>query len=319
MTDQTLVGEEEIHLEGAVDAGPSPTLSPDHHESISGYAESGYAESLAAYMHTVSAKPLLTATEEKRLARRVRSGCPRAKNKLIERNLRLVIHNVKRYRGLGLDFEELLQEGILGLIRAVEKFDPDQGYKLSTYATWWINQKASRAVFDKGRNIRIPVHYQEQLRKLREAERALGGANGREASTREIAGELNVGAEKVEEMVHTRRSIASLDAPAGEDGSSGEGQRSALGELLADDELAAEMAEGVVANLESADLRHAVQKISEPGRSVLIGRYGLDGEHYRSLQELADWLGFSREVVRQYQKRAEKNLRQKLSPGTKRR
>ena len=158
-----------------------------------------HAESLAALLSTISRRPLLSPAAELRLTRRVAGGCPKAKNELIERNLRLVVHNVKRYRGLGLDFEELLQEGVLGLIRAAEKFDPEAGYKFSTYATWWIRQKASRAVFDKGRTVRIPVHYQEQLRKLREAERELTARFDKGLEHQAGAGqELKIGLGKME-------------------------------------------------------------------------------------------------------------------------
>lgn len=155
----------------------SPTSAARRSKSVS-----GYAYSLDSYMHTVSKKPLLPASEEKRLARKMQAGCQQSKNKLIEHNLRLVIHNAKKFRGQGLDFEELIQEGTLGLIRAraVEKFDPEAGYKLSTYATWWIRQKTGRALMDKGRPIRIPVHYHEQLRKLSQAENRLGSEVGRE-------------------------------------------------------------------------------------------------------------------------------------------
>lgn len=272
-----------------------------------------HAESLAALLSTISRRPLLSPAAELRLTRRVAGGCPKAKNELIERNLRLVVHNVKRYRGLGLDFEELLQEGVLGLIRAAEKFDPEAGYKFSTYATWWIRQKASRAVFDKGRTVRIPVHYQEQLRKLREAERELTAVLGREPTTKEIAGVLEVSSEKVKEMVGRRRSITSLDAAVNPDGSSDRGESSSLAEFVADEDSSAELADEVEATLDHAVVREAVGEMSEPRRSVLILRYGLDGKGSRTLEQVGQWLGVNREAARQHQQRAEKQLKLALT------
>lgn len=314
MSDQALTVDEELRVEEDVDGALSPISQPDYDLSCS-----GHAENLAAYMHTISRKPLLTTLEEKRLARRVQSGCTHAKNKLIEHNMRLVIYNAKRFRGSGLEFEELIQEGTLGLIRAIEKFDPDQGYKLSTYATWWIRQKAGRAILDKGRSIRIPVHYQEQLRKLAQAENRLAKELCRKPSLQELATELSQPVQKVEQMLDTRRTAASLDAPVGRDGGSEEGYNAALEDFIADEELAAEVDEGVVSDLDRAGLRRALDGLGEPLRSVLILRYGLDGKESRTLQQIGDWLGISREVVRRYQQRAEKSLKQELSPTKARR
>lgn len=304
----------ELEEVAAVDAGATDEAHrPEQsHEAAAALEGVHYAESLSALLSTISRRPLLSPAAERRLARRVADGCPKAKNELLERNLRLVVHNVKRYRGLGLDFEELLQEGVLGLIRAAEKFDPEAGYKFSTYASWWINQKAGRAVMDKGRSIRIPVHYQEQLRKLREAERELTATRGREPDTGEVAGQLEVSSAKVEEMARIRQSITSLDAPV-KDGGSGAGESSALADLLADEELSAELSENAETKIDHAVVRRAVQELSEPHRSVLILRYGLDGEDGRTLQQIGEWLGVSREVTRKYQQRAEKQLKTTLT------
>lgn len=306
MAEQIIYGEPDLQVEGGTLDGPSPT----DHPGVADY-EPHYTESLGAYMHTLAKKPLLSAAEERRLAYRAQSGSQYARDKLIEHNMRLVIHHAKRFRGRGLEFEELIQEGMLGLIRAIEKFDPDQGYKLSTYATWWINQKAGRAINDKGRTVRIPVHYHERLRKLSQAERRLAGELGREPTTTEIADELGTSAEKVRQMVETRLYIASLDAPVSGDAGS-DGGTSALADFLADEELGSEMVEGVAVAVDRANVRNSLAELPEPSRSVLILRYGLDGKECRTLQQIADWLGVSREVVRQYQKRAEKQLAHEL-------
>lgn len=282
------------------------TFSTDHEEHYP-----GHAESLAAYMHTVSQKPLLTAAEEKRLARRVQSGCPRARNKLIEHNMRLVIHNVKRFRGFGLDFEELLQEGTFGLIRAVEKFDPEMGYKFSTYATWWINQKAGRAIMDKGRSIRIPVHYQEQLRKLSRAENGLGADLGRQPTVGELATELELTEDKVAELLDRRRPIGSLDEPVSGSGpfSGSEQDVSDLISFIGDENQAEEAEEHLHYIERREKLWQCLFSLPERERYVLQRRYGLAGDGACTLEELAAELGTKREVIRQIQLRAQTRIK----------
>ena len=275
---------------------------------------SGYVQNLESYMRTVSRKPLLSASEEKRLARRAQTGCQHSTNKLIEHNLRLVIHNAKRFRGQGLDFEELIQEGTLGLIRAVEKFDPQAGYKLSTYATWWIRQKTGRALMDKGGPIRIPVHYHEQIRKLSQAENRVGAKMGREPTRKELGTELGLSPERVRELSQRRQSVGSLDAAASasEDGREADRDAPSLLSYLAGGEQDAEPAEAAAVNIEASALRESIASLHEEERFVVCRRYGLDGNEVWTLQEVATELGTHREAARKHQKRAERKLREQL-------
>ena len=272
----------------------------------------GYTESLSSYLNTVSRRPVLSFVEERRLGRRAGAGCPRAKEKLIEHNLRLVVHVSKRYRGLGVEFEELVQEGTLGLIRAAEKFEPELGYKFSTYATWWIRQSAGRAVFNKARSVRIPVHYQEQLRSLRDAELSLAMRLGREPSNQEIAGELAVGPDKVLEMKRVRRPVSSLDAPARDTGESSDSEAPGLLHTLPDHKDEAPESVAIFA-CDTELIRRRMATLSDTERFVLTRRYGLDDGSVWTLEEVADELEVKREKVRRYQKRAEEKLREELT------
>lgn len=279
------------------------------------YEASGHAESFAAYLKTISRKPLLSPTEERGLTRKVRGGCQRSKDELVERNLRLVVHTAKRYRGLGVDFEELVQEGTLGLIRAAEKFDPAKGYKFSTYATWWIRQAAGRAVADKGRAIRIPVHYHERLRYLREAERSLSDSLGRQPTTAELADEIAATPKEVATMQRVRQSIASLDAPAkgAEEGGVGDHEAGSLVSVLADSEQSEELTGVMLAQMSRQQARRAVQELPEKERFVIERRYGLDGGAGASYREIAEESGISYQYIGAVNRRALKRLRAALS------
>lgn len=274
-----------------------------------------HAESLEAYMHTISTKPLLSAAEEKRLARRVQAGCSRAKDELVQRNLRLVVYNARRFRGLGLEFEELIQEGTLGLIRAAEKFDPSKGYKFSTYATWWIRQKAGRAVMDKSRSVRIPVHYQESLRKLGQAENRLSATLGREPTTGELAEHLEVSARKARELLYHRRPVVSLDAPVtgSEDGGADDRDAPGVVSFVADEEQAGEAARMAEQSFEHGSLARSLAELPDGQRFIIERRYGLCGGPIWTLEALADELSIHREAVRKQQKRAELNLRGRMA------
>lgn len=278
------------------------------------YEEGGHAESFAAYLKTISRKPLLSPTEERRLTRKVRDGCPRAKDELVQRNLRLVVHAVKRYRGLGVDFEELVQEGTLGLIRAAEKFDPAKGYKFSTYATWWIRQAAGRAVGDKGRTVRLPAHYHEQLQTLRQAERRLSASLGREPTTEELAEERGLSVEKIEQMQRIRQSTASLDAPVSGSVSAEGDDSTALVSLLADEEASEEVSGSVMALGARSELRPALAKLSEYERWVIERRYGLDGRPAATtLREIGEEAGVVYQHIGTVNQRAHKRLRAALA------
>lgn len=278
------------------------------HALVSGDALSGYADSLQSYLNTIGKKPLLSPTAERRLARKVRDGCPKARAELVEKNLRLVVHAAKRYRNLGVDFEELVQEGTLGLIRAAEKFDPEKGYKFSTYATWWIRQAAGRAVADKGRAIRFPAHYHEQLEALRQAHGRLSAELGREPTNAELAEERGVTVEKVEEMRRTSQSIASLDAPAASSVER-EGESAGLVSLLADAEQSVEIPQQITALASWSGLQPALAKLSEKERWVIERRYGLDGRPPGTLQEIGKEAGVVYQQISEVNQRALKRLR----------
>lgn len=276
-----------------------------------GYEESGHVESLESYLATISKKPLLSPTEERRLARKVRDGCPQAKDELVERNLRLVVHAAKRYRGQGVDFEELVQEGTLGLIRAAEKFDPEKGYKFSTYAMWWIRQAAGKAVADKGRAVRIPAHYHEQLEALRKAERRMPASLGREPTNEELAAERGVSVEKVMEMQRLRQSVASLDAPASSSAER-DGGSAALGSLLADEEQGEEVPSQVMALGSRLEVQRELAKLSDKERWVIERRYGLDGRPAATLREIGEEIGAVYQNIGKINQRAHKRLRAAL-------
>lgn len=286
-------------------------MQEEIHHHPDGYEEDGHADSLAAYLNTISQKPLLSPTEERRLARKVRDGCPRAKDELVERNLRLVVYAVKRYRGLGVDFEELVQEGTLGLIRAAEKFDPSKGYKFSTYATWWIRQAAGRAVAYKGRTVRLPAHYHEQLQALRKAERRLSASLGREPTTAELAEERGVSVEKVAQMKRVSQSTASLDAPASSSAER-DGDSAALGSLLADEEQGEEVPSQIMALGSRLEVQRALAKLSDKERWVIERRYGLDGRPAATLREIGEEVGAVYQNIGKINHRAHERLRAAL-------
>lgn len=273
--------------------------------------EARHTESLEAFLSTIGSAPLLSPAAEKRLAEKVRAGCARSKDELVRRNLRLVVYAAKRYRGMGVDFEELLQEGTLGLIRAAEKFDPRKGYKFSTYATWWIRQKASRAVFDKARAVRLPVHLHEQLRSFRDGERKLTAEHGREPTNKELAERLEVSEQKVEQLRKDRQPVVSLDAPTsgGEEGRSDDRDAPGLEPFLADLAQGEEPLQSALKSREVALLRQSLSMLDEMERFVLGRRYGLDGEEPTTLKEIAEHLSVHREAVRKYQLKAERKLK----------
>jgi RNA polymerase primary sigma factor len=264
-------------------------------------------ELLPGYFARISKGKLLTHKEEVNLSRRVRSGDGRARRKLIEKNLRLVVSVAKRYRGMGLPFEDLIQEGNIGLMKAVERFDPDRGWRFSTYATWWIRQAVQRAVADKGRTVRVPAHMGEKLHKLARGRGELVSELGREPTDGELAERLGWTEEETRFAVWVLPDATSLDRPAGAEKDAAE-----IGELVVD-ERASRVAEDLVAEAERALLFGALARLPERARRVLVRRHGLDGRRPATLRELAEELGVSRERVRQLQREAERSLR---IPGT---
>ena len=262
-------------------------------------------ELLTGYLDRIGRWGLLTRREEIALSRRVVQGDERARKELIERNLRLVVSVAKRYRGAspGMPFEDLIQEGNIGLMRAVEKYDPEKGYRFSTYATWWIRQAVQRAVADKGRTIRVPVHMGDKIRKMARAYNELSAQLTREPTDEEVAKKLEWTVDEVLDVKSAMPDATSLNQPLSSDGDGSE-----LGELI-EDEKAAEVAGVVIGDIELGSLKEAVERLPDRLRHVLIRRYGLDHRDTPTLAELASELGVSRERVRQLQREAEHLLR----------
>ncbi|MFN8222591.1 MAG: sigma-70 family RNA polymerase sigma factor [Gaiellales bacterium] len=248
-------------------------------------------DALQLFLREASRHPLLTAAQEVELAKLIEQGDDSAKSRMIQSNLRLVVSIAKNYRNQGLPFLDLIQEGTLGLIRAVEKFDWRRGFKFSTYATWWIRQAVARALADKARTIRMPVHIVERLQKMSRAERTLWTRLGREPTVEEIADEANITVQQVLEVRAAARASTSLDAPIGEQ------EDAVLGDFVAGEEPLPE--ETVELHLRSQALRRALLDLPEREREVVVLRYGLDGGDPRTLEQIGRHLGLTRERVRQ--------------------
>ncbi|QIN81801.1 sigma-70 family RNA polymerase sigma factor [Rubrobacter tropicus] len=259
-------------------------------------------ELLPGYFARIDKGRLLSREEEMDLARRAQAGDLRARQRLIEKNLRLVVSVAKKYRGQGLPFEDLIQEGNLGLMKAVEKFDPEKGWRLSTYATWWIRQGVQRAVADKGRTIRVPVHRGDKVRKMARTYNELSAELEREPTDEEVAGRLEWPVEQVRDLKSSLWDATSLNQSLSSDGDGSE-----LGELITD-ERSSDTAGEVISEIETAGLEEAIGRLPERHRTVLIRRYGLGDEGVSTLAELSDELGISRERVRQVQREAERML-----------
>jgi len=269
-----------------VDPPVTPELAP-----LPVAAAESTTDALQLFLREAGRHTLLTAAQEVALAKRVERGDLVAKQTMIQANLRLVISIAKNYRNQGLPFLDLIQEGTLGLIRAVEKFDWRRGFKFSTYATWWIRQAVARALADKARTIRMPVHIVERLQKMNRAERSLWTVLGREPTLEEVADEANLTLQQVHEVRAAARASTSLDAPIGET------DDAVLGDFVAGDGLLPE--EEVELELRSQALRAALESLPDREREVVTLRYGLGGIEPRTLEEIGRQLGLTRERVRQ--------------------
>ncbi len=278
------------------EALPAPTAEPQPLQ----LSWETTTDALQLFLREAGRHPLLTAAQEVELAKSIEAGDLRAKQRMIQSNLRLVVSIAKNYRNQGLPFLDLIQEGTLGLIRAVEKFDWRRGYKFSTYATWWIRQAVARALADKGRVIRMPVHIVERLQKMNRAERNLWASLGREPTLEEVAAEANLPLHQAKEVRAAARASTSLDAPVGES------DDAVLGDFVAGDgPLPDELVED---SLRSETLAIALRSLPDRHRVVVSLRYGLGDADPKTLEEIGRRLGLTRERVRQIEVDALKRL-----------
>src|SRR5207248_1338789 len=249
-------------------------------------------DSLQLFLKDIGRVDLLTAAQEVELAKRIERGDHGAKQEMVEANLRLVVSIAKRYRNQGLPFLDLIQEGTIGLVRAAEKFDYRKGFKFSTYATWWIRQAVARALADKGRTIRMPVHVVEKLNKILRTERKLRAERGHEPSSLEIALELEMSVQEVEQIRRTSQTPVSLEKPVGDD------EESEFGHFI-EDESEPLPDEKAALTLRNESLARALQMLGERERRVLEMRLGLNGEAPRTLDEVGRAFSVARDRIRQ--------------------
>jgi RNA polymerase primary sigma factor len=284
---------EELHIEVVDDTEDGLDLEPEAREVST--------DALQLFLKDIGRVPLLTAAQEVELAKRIERGDHRAKQTMVESNLRLVVSIAKNYRNQGLPFLDLIQEGTIGLVRAAEKFDYRKGFKFSTYATWWIRQAVARALADKARTIRMPVHVVEKLNKIGRAERKLLGELGREPSPEEIALELELDPVEVEQIRRSSQAPVSLEKPVGDE------EESEFGHFIAD-ESAAAPDDAAETTLRKETLKRILGTLSLRERRVLEMRYGLDGQHPCTLDEVGRTFNVTRERVRQIENQSLKKL-----------
>jgi RNA polymerase primary sigma factor len=288
---------EELQIE-VVDANAE---EPEREEPVAEAREVS-TDSLQLFLKDIGKVDLLTAAQEVELAKRIERGEHRAKQEMVEANLRLVVSIAKRYRNQGLPFLDLIQEGTIGLVRAAEKFDHRKGFKFSTYATWWIRQAVARALADKGRTIRMPVHIVEKLNKIVRSERKLRAELGREPTSAEIARDVELTPDEVEQIRRSSQAPVSLEKPVGDE------EESEFGHFLTDESepLPEEAAE---VELRKATLVRVLGTLSLRERRVLELRYGLNGEHPCTLDEVGRAFNVTRERIRQIENQSLKKLR----------
>ncbi len=267
-----------------------------------------YDDSVKLYLREIGNIPLLTAEEEFDLAQKIIHGkakeSQRAKDKMAESNMRLVVSIAKRYSGRGLDFLDLIQEGNTGLLRAVEKFDPDKGFKFSTYATWWIRQAITRAIADQARTIRIPVHMVETINKVMRTQRKMTQELNREPSTEELAKQMEMEPEKIEYVMKIKQDIASLDASIGKDGD----EDSVLGDFIEDeDRISPE--ESVAMQLLKEQIASILSSLSDREQKIVKMRFGIGGGKTHTLEEVGAEFSVTRERIRQIEAKALTKLR----------
>ncbi len=289
------------NVEVLIATDATPVDDAEDLQSVVGGSVEPSLDSLRLYLHAIGRVPLLSAEDEISLAKRIERGDMLAKQQMVEANLRLVVSIAKGYVGRGLTFLDLIQEGSLGLIRAVEKFDYRKGYKFSTYATWWIRQSVTRAIADKSRTIRIPVHAIERLNGVVRAERALIQRLGREPTTTEIAAELDWPTEEVLEILHVAQQPVSLEKPVGDE------DETTLVDFVPDD--AAESPFDIASDaLRRESVVRVLSALPRREREVIEMRYGITGGRQRTLEEVGRAFNITRERVRQIESRTLKKL-----------
>jgi len=287
--------EEEVKEEGEEEEVPDQTKKQTNLKEIAN-------DSVRMYLSEIGRVELLTADEEIRLAKRIAKGDPVAKQKLAEANLRLVVSIAKKYIGRGLSFLDLIQEGNIGLFRAVEKFDPKRGFKFSTYATWWIRQAITRAIADQARTIRIPVHMVETINKLTHTQRRLLQEFGREPTVEELSSEMDMDIKKVRHILKISQDIVSLEAPVGAE------EDSKLGDFIEDDE-AISPSDATNRQIMKENIHYMLQYLTPREQKIIRMRFGLDDGIGHTLEEVGKEFGVTRERIRQIEAKILQKMR----------
>ena len=289
----------------AIDLADEEELSDEDLEITVDNVDAFADDSVRLYLREIGKIPLLTPEEEQELAKKIVEGNKKAKDKMVEANMRLVVSIAKRYSGRGLDFLDLIQEGNTGLLRAVEKFDPEKGFKFSTYATWWIRQAITRAIADQARTIRIPVHMVETINKVLRTTRKLTQELNREPTTEEIAKELDMEVDKVEYVMRIKQDIASLDASVGRDG---DDEDSVLGDFVEDEERVSPE-DSAATQILKEQLASIIATLSDREQKIIKMRFGIGGERPHTLEEVGTEFSVTRERIRQIEAKALSKLR----------
>lgn len=307
-TDEVSIVEETVTPLGDVKEPEAEELEEEEEEEVLNqdqYFDDASDDSVRLYLREIGKIPLLNSEEELALAQRVVAGEKKAKDKMAEANMRLVVSIAKRYSGRGLDFLDLIQEGNTGLLRAVEKFDPDKGFKFSTYATWWIRQAITRAIADQARTIRIPVHMVETINKLLRTQRRMTQELNREPTIEELAKELEMEPDKVEYVIKIKQDITSLDAGVGRDG---EDEDSVLGDFI-EDEDGATPEESATSQLLKEQVQSILSTLSDREQKIVKMRFGLENGKSHTLEEVGQEFAVTRERIRQIEAKALAKLR----------
>ncbi len=303
--DEILTGSFEPQEPGLSDLTDEEELTDEDLEITAENVDQFADDSVRMYLREIGKIPLLSAEEEQELAQKAAKGNKKAKDKMVEANMRLVVSIAKRYSGRGLDFLDLIQEGNTGLLRAVEKFDPEKGFKFSTYATWWIRQAITRAIADQARTIRIPVHMVETINKVLRASRKLTAELNREPTIEEIAEEMDMDVEKVDYVMRIKQDIASLDASVGKDG---DDEDSVLGDFVEDEERVSPE-DAAASQMLKEQLAEIIATLTDREQKIIKLRFGIGGGRPHTLEEVGAEFSVTRERIRQIEAKALSKLK----------